>query len=294
MAEIGTGRAVSSPAEDGRDQLAEGADGLRQDDPLQNELRRRALALATVAHELKTPLSVMAGYTDLLLSGGVGPLNPRQHQVLREMQVSSERLQKFVEDFLAFSAVETGKIKMNYAVDDICACLAELVSFWKSRFESKGVSSYFLPAQGLEAFAFDSLKVQHVVSNLVQNALKFTPAGGTVWVSVEPFFWERRNDQAMVPSDRRNRSSNSKHNSVRITVADTGPGIAAQYHQEVFEDFRMLPYSKELGGTGLGLAIARRLVQAHGGKIWIESELGLGSKFSFLLPVNQESAGGRD
>src|SRR5947207_15486366 len=80
-------------------------EGAPQDDPLQNELRRRALALSTVAHELKTPLAVMAGYTDLLLSGGVGPLNERQRGVLREMQVSGERLLQFVEDFLSFSAV---------------------------------------------------------------------------------------------------------------------------------------------------------------------------------------------
>src|SRR5947209_12157276 len=99
------------------------ADGLSQEDPLQNELRRRALALATVAHELKTPLAVMAGYTDLLLSGGVGPLNERQRGVLREMQVSGERLLQFVEDFLAFSAVETGKIKMNFEAGEINACL---------------------------------------------------------------------------------------------------------------------------------------------------------------------------
>src|SRR5947209_2967897 len=111
------------------------ADGLSQEDPLQNELRRRAVALASVAHELKTTLAVLAGYTDLLLTGGVGPLNERQRQVLREMQASGERLQKFVEDFLAFSAVETGKIKMNYEVGDINACLAELVSFWAPRFE---------------------------------------------------------------------------------------------------------------------------------------------------------------
>ncbi len=257
------------------------------EDALQNEFRRRSVALASVAHELKTPLAVMAGYTDLLLSGGVGPLNARQRKVLEEMQISSARLRKFVEDFLEFSAVETGKLKMSYEAGDINGCLAEVCSFWQPRFQEKGVACYFLPTPALEPFSFDSLKIQHVISNLLSNALKFTPEGGTVWVSVEPFFWERRTDAVIaVHKDRRNRAKDTRHNAVRVTVADTGPGVAPEFHQEVFEDFRMLPYPKErAGGTGLGLAIARRLVQAHHGKIWIESEPGMGCKFSFVVPV---------
>jgi signal transduction histidine kinase len=267
---------------------AETKQELTTEDALQTEFRRRSLALASVAHELKTPLAVMAGYTDLLLTGGVGPLNERQRRVLAEMRDSGERLRKFVEDFLSFSAVETGKIKMNMQVGDVNACLAELCSFWIARFQEKGVACYFLPANALEAFAFDPLKVQHIVSNLLENALKFTPSGGTVWVSVEPFFWERRSDPMGVRANERRARVNARHNSVRITVADTGPGVAPEYHQEIFEDFRMLGYPKNVqGGTGLGLAIARRLVQAHNGKIWIESEPGMGSKFSLLLPVMQ-------
>jgi len=263
------------------------------DDPLQNELRRRSVALASVAHELKTPLAIMAGYTDLLLGEGVGPLNDKQRKVLEEMQLSSARLRRFVEDFLEFSAVETGKLKMSYESGDINGCLQEVCGFLLSRFQEKGVAQYFLPSEGIEPFKFDFLKMQHIVSNLLGNALKFTPAGGTVWVSVEPFFWERRagTARALAHEDRRARNA-PRHNSVRVTVADTGPGIAPEFHQEIFEDFRILPYPKERGsGTGLGLAIARRLVQAHGGKIWIESEPGTGCKFSFVIPVaHHESA----
>lgn len=256
------------------------------DDALQNEFRRRSVALASVAHELKTPLAVMAGYTDLLLSGGVGPLNERQRKVLEEMQLSGARLRQFVEDFLEFSAVETGKVKMSYESGDINACLAEVCSFWLPRFREKHVACYFLPTPNLEPFKLDSLKIQHVVSNLLGNAIKFTPQGGTVWISVEPFFWERRTDAVELKHEDRRARPAARHNSVRITVADTGPGVAPEFHQEIFEDFRILPYPKDRGsGTGLGLAIARRLVQAHGGKIWIESEPGMGCKFSFLIPV---------
>jgi signal transduction histidine kinase len=255
-------------------------------DALQDEFQRRFLALASVAHELKTPLSVMAGYTDLLLTGGVGPLNVRQRQVLFEMQASGERLRKFVEDFLAFSALQTGKIKMDMQLGDMNACLAEICSFWAPRFQEKRIHFFCTPYNNLPPLKFDSLKIQHVVSNLLQNALKFTPSGGRVEVIVEPFFWERRSDRVPVPGEDRRSRDHWMHNSLKVTVADNGPGIAPEYHQEIFEDFRMLPYQRQSSeGIGLGLAIARRLVQAHSGKIWIESEPGQGSRFCFLVPM---------
>src|SRR5437588_249634 len=89
------------------------------EDPLQEEFRRRFLALASVAHELKTPLSIMAGYTELLLGGGVGPMNDRQRDVLQQMQASGERLRQFVDDFLAFSAIQTGRIKLDFQLGDM-------------------------------------------------------------------------------------------------------------------------------------------------------------------------------
>ncbi|MBV8207483.1 MAG: HAMP domain-containing histidine kinase [Acidobacteria bacterium] len=272
----------------------EGA-GTSTDEALQEEFRKRFVALASVAHELKTPLAVMGGYTELLLSGGVGPLNPRQRGVLQEMMASSERLRKFVEDFLSFSAMQTGKLKMNIELADLNATLVEVCNLWKSQFASKGVTLKIVPSIGLPPLAFDSLKVQHVVSNLLQNALKFTLEGGTVEAGLEPFFWERRSTHAPLSGKDRRSRAGLAHNSVRIWVRDTGPGIAAEYHQEIFEDFRMLPYAKKVtgAGIGLGLAIARRLVQAHGGKIWIESEPGHGSKFCFLLPVQPNLEGER-
>ncbi len=270
-------------------------------DALQEELQRRFLALASVAHELKTPLAIMAGYTELLLSGGVGAMNERQRQVLMEMQASEERLQKFVEDFLAFSAVQTGKIKMNFELGEIRVCLLELCSVWGPRFAEKKIALKLYPSVDLPPVMFDALKLQHIVSNLLHNALKFTPEGGTVEVGAEPAFWERRSDGLPASDvasgkgkDRRNGAGQAQ-NSVRVWVSDTGSGIAPEYHQEIFEDFRMLPYPKKVngGGTGLGLAIARRLVQAHSGKIWIESEPGYGSKFCFLIPMQRNVQGER-
>jgi signal transduction histidine kinase len=127
--------------------------------------------------------------------------------------------------------------------------------------------------------------VQQCVFNLIDNALKHTPAGGEVTLMAQPHFWERRVNEGAPPDERR-RAQGEKSNSVMVSVADTGTGIAAEFHQEIFEEFvRVDPSSS---GMGLGLAITKRLIQAHRGKVWVDSEMGRGSSFSFLLPINVE------
>ncbi len=253
----------------------------------ENEIRQRTIALATMAHELKTPLAIIAGYIELLLGQRAGPLNDRQRQILVDSQTNCVRLQKFIQDFLATSALEAGKVTMRFERGDLNACLSEVCGFWMDRFHTRGVALYFPQNLKLEPFEFDSYKVQQVVSNLLDNALKLTPSSGTVWVTAEPHHWERRSRQDVPPlAEERRREAAAAPNAIRVTVADTGPGIAPEYHQEIFDDFFKVPDQQaQSEGTGLGLAIARRLVQAHGGKIWVESEPGTGSKFSFLLPV---------
>lgn len=253
---------------------------------LQEESRRRTVALGTAAHQLKTPLAVIAGYVDLLLTKKAGPLNDRQRQILEESQYNCSRLHQYVQDFLSYSALETGHLMVKFEVGDLNNCLSELYSYWLSAFQKKGMALYFPRQKKLPPFPFDYDKVQHVVSNLLENSLKFTPAGGTVWLTAEPHIWERRSRQERNFSDERRMETVAVSNAIRVTVSDTGPGIAPEYHQEVFDDFVKLPQpGDQPGGMGLGLAIARRLVLAHGGKIWVESEPGSGSVFSFLLPL---------
>ncbi len=252
----------------------------------EKEIRERTIALATMAHELKTPLAIIAGYIELLLGQRAGSLNDRQRQILEDSQSNCARLQKFIQDFLASSALEAGKVTMKFERGDLNACLSEVCGYWVDQFHAKGVALYFPSNPKLEAFAFDYCKVQQVVSNLLDNALKFTKLSGTVWVTAEPHYWERRSRQDLLLTQERRSETAAATNAIRVTVADTGPGIAAEYHQEIFDDFFKVPDQEDQsGGTGLGLAIARRLVQAHGGKIWVESGLGAGSKFSFLLPL---------
>lgn len=263
------------------------AELLEAHERLQEESRRRTTALATAAHELKTPLAIMAGYLDLLLNGKLGALAEKQSRILEDVRANASRLQQFIHDFLAYSALETGKLSMRFEGADLNDCLNEVCSFWLHRFHDQGVALYFPANEKLKPFPFDSLKVQHIVSNLLDNALKFTSAGGTVWLSAEPHLWERRTSKSVPPATDRRKQSAGVPNAVRITVADTGIGIAPEFQQEVFEDFFKLPQpDRNPNGMGLGLAIARRLVLAHGGKIWMESQPGSGSKFSFLLPLN--------
>jgi signal transduction histidine kinase len=265
-------------------------DLLREFRQLEEQYSRCAQALATAAHDLRTPFSVVSGYIELLLSGKLGALNEKQTGCLEDMFASSQRLGRLITDFLTFSAVQTGNLNLRLdEAGDMHACLTEVCSFWMPRFQAAGVAFYYLANERLQKFPFDYDRIQRVVSNLLENALKFTPPGGTVWLNAEPQIWERRQVESRdVARERRKRSHLLAPNAVRVSVADTGQGIPAEYHQEVFGDFFQVPNSESSGpGMGLGLGIARRLVQAHGGKIWVESEPGCGSKFSFLLPLKQ-------
>jgi len=260
---------------------------LRAYQQLEVDYQRCAQALATAAHDLRTPLAVVSGYIELLMSGKLGPLTDRQSRCLEDMHSSSQRLHRLITDFLTFSALQTGNLNLQLDEPrDLHGCLTEICSFWMPRFQSKGVAFYYLPSEHLQPFPFDYDRIQRVVSNLLENALKFTPQAGTVWLNAEPQLWDRRVVTAPQVRERRQRALGVP-NAVRVSIADTGPGIPPEYHQEIFGDFFQVPNNREMnsGGMGLGLGIARRLVQAHGGKIWVESELGCGSKFSFLLPL---------
>jgi len=252
-----------------------------------NELRQRfqrtTNALASAAHDLKTPLAILNGYVELLHSEKLGALTDRQREVLRDMQASGKRLQQFIQDFLTFSALETGGLRMQFAPGNINDCLSEVCRLWSNRFQEKGIALYFLANDKLPVFPLDAPKLERVVSNLLENAFKFTPPGGTVWLHAEPHMWDRRT--AALPSAAERRRQNLSHpNAVRVSVSDTGPGIPPEFHLEVFDDFFRLPTAEEQEGMGLGLAIARRLVHGMGGKIWVESDPGGGCKFSFLVP----------
>lgn len=252
---------------------------------LQEANRQKTVFLASAAHELKTPLAVMKGYYELLLSGSLGKLSERQIDILRESKESCDRLVRLVSMFLNYSALESGKLVLQLHENDLRDCINDLVARWKDAFQRANVRLDVQVAADLPVFRFDYQKVQQCIVNLLDNAVKHTPPEGTVRLAAEPHFWERRVAETAPTEDRR-REAGQPPNSVLVTVTDTGSGIAAEFHQEIFEEFvRVDPSSS---GMGLGLAITKRLIQAHRGKIWVDSELSRGSSFSFLLPIRVE------
>jgi signal transduction histidine kinase len=250
---------------------------------LQEVNRQKTVFLASAAHELKTPLAVIKGYYDLLLSGSLGKLTDKQRDILQESKESCERLVRLVSMFLNYSALESGKLVLHLRENDLRDCLSELATRWHEAFVRKHVRLDTILNADIPIFKFDYQKVQQTVANLLDNSLKHTPAGGNVTFRAELHFWERRSAEEVQTQDRR-RERLQQPNCIKVSVTDSGPGIASEHHQEIFEDF--VRVDRTSSGMGLGLAIAKRLVQAHRGKIWVESEPRRGCTFTFLLPID--------
>lgn len=252
---------------------------------LQEVNRQKTVFLASAAHELKTPLAVMKGYYDLLLTGSLGKLTEKQHDILLESKESCDRLVRLVSMFLNYSALESGRLVLHLRENDLRDCLGELEARWQDAFQRKQVRLETKFSGDLPNFKFDYQKVQQTVANLLDNGLKHTPAGGEVTLQAVTYFWERR-AASISPNIERRHAPAQLFNSVQISVADSGAGIAPEFHQEIFEDFMRVDQSSS--GMGLGLAISKRLIQAHRGKIWVDSEVGRGCTFKFLLPTDLE------
>jgi signal transduction histidine kinase len=214
---------------------------------LQEVNRQKTVFLASAAHELKTPLAVIKGYYDLLLTSSLGRLSEKQRDILEESKESCERLVRLVSMFLNYSALESGKLVLQLRENDLRDCLDELSKRWLEAFQRKGVRLDAAFDPSIPNFRFDYQKVQQAAANLLDNSLKHTPAGGCVTLRALPHFWERRVSEAS-PNQERRRFRLPRPNSVEVSVADTGPGIAAEHHQEIFEDFVRVDRNTTGGG----------------------------------------------
>src|SRR5437660_12134715 len=174
---------------------------------LRERYLRTTNALASAAHDLKTPLSILNGYVELLQSERLGPLSDRQRDVLRDMQTSGTRLQQFIQDFLTYSVLETGGLKMQFETGDANQCLSDVCRLWSNRFQQRTLALYFLANDKLPVFPFDSPKLERVISNLLENSFKFTQPGGTVWLHAEPHMWDRRTGSQPAASEERRRQN---------------------------------------------------------------------------------------
>jgi len=237
--------------------------------------------LAVASHELRTPISIIKGYNRMLLDEACGPVSDDQRELLGECRESCDRMIRMIDSMLDLSKIESGRMEMNLRYGDLGRLAGEMVRKMGPIAERGKVALHFEDNPGLPQTLFDSEKIDQVVMNLVQNAIKYTPEGGRVTVKVD---CRRTPGPGQTPTG----SSQEQDSWVEVVVSDTGVGIRPEDLERIFLAYRRAAdTSRLMRGTGLGLAIARRIVQAHGGDIWVVSETGKGSDFHFTLPVER-------
>jgi signal transduction histidine kinase len=225
--------------------------------------RHKSEFLANMSHELRTPLNAIIGFSQVLRDEMVGSVNPKQSEYLDDIISSGNHLLSLINDVLDLSKVEAGQVELDVHPFSLREALERGVVMVRERATEDGVRVAFEADPEIDVVDGDERRIKQVIFNLLSNAVKFTPAGGEVDVSAM-----RVNGE------------------VRVSVADTGPGVDPEDHERIFEEFRQTESGLEQHeGTGLGLALSKRFVELHGGRIWIESELGRGSTFVFTLPA---------
>jgi signal transduction histidine kinase len=219
-----------------------------------------------MSHELRTPLNAIIGFSEVLHEQMFGELNERQLAYVKDVLEAGKHLLSLINDVLDLAKIEAGKMELELSEVSIPEVLRNAISMHSER-ASRGGFELSLTMEPEEiTISADGRRVRQIVFNLVSNAVKFTPADGRVDVSA------KRDD-----------------GEVEIAVADTGPGIAPEELETIFEEFKQATDGKQAEGTGLGLPLSRKLVELHGGRLWVESAAGSGSTFRFTLPIRQEA-----
>jgi signal transduction histidine kinase len=236
------------------------------------ELRRQDRAktnfFSVINHEMRTPLTAIYGYTELLLLGR-DALSERQHQMLRHIKDSSHRLMELVNNILDIARIEDGRLTIVPEKMEVLPAIEKAVAVVQPMADQKHIAVGIQVPSSLPPVWGDWERVNQILLNLLSNAVKYTPDTGSVTVSASP---------------------NATPNTVKICVSDTGIGIPADQLPHIFDRFSRVerPEIQHIVGTGLGLSIAKGLVEAHGGEIWVESEEGRGTCFTFTLPVAEQ------
>jgi signal transduction histidine kinase len=219
--------------------------------------------LANMSHELRTPLNAVIGFSEVLTERMFGELNEKQDEYVRDINASGTHLLSLINDILDLSKIEAGRMELELADFHMPQAIDNALVLVRERALRRGIFLEQSIDPRLGEIQGDERKIKQVLLNLLSNAIKFTPEGGRVGVRAAPV-------------DER----------VEVAVSDTGVGIAPEDHEAVFEEFRQVGAAeKRAEGTGLGLALARRFIELHGGRIWVESQIGAGSTFTFTLPV---------
>ena len=228
--------------------------------------------LSNISHDLRTPLTAIITHAEILRDGILGNVTSKQRESISTIITGGRQLLDMIAEILMHARDSSEPLTLVESEFSVHEVVEQVTSLNESLVAKKGLSLERYPSPALPPVRGDRDKVIHVLTNLLGNAFEFTPSGGRVWV-----------DAGMSPED--------PENVVLIEVGDTGRGIARDHHELIFREFAQVDSSASRvhHGTGLGLTIARRFVELHGGRIWVESELGCGSRFFFTLPVNRGS-----
>jgi signal transduction histidine kinase len=225
--------------------------------------RHKSEFLANMSHELRTPLNAIIGFSEVLQEKLFGELNEKQAEYTSDILTSGQHLLSLINEILDLSKVEAGRMELELASFDLPLAIDNARTFVRERAVKHGITLDVDVDDRLGEYVGDERKIKQILLNLLSNAVKFTPEGGRISIT-----------------------ANKTENGAEISVSDTGIGIAPEDQPKIFEEFRQVgsDSTHKIEGTGLGLTLAKKFVELHGGKIWVESEVGKGSTFTFTLP----------
>src|ERR671922_573298 len=234
---------------------------------LRNEDAMKTQFLANISHDLRTPLTAIITHAEILRDGILGELNARQRESIVGMISGGRQLLEMVSDILTYARSAANQLTTSHSEFSVAELIDQVMSLSSPLAAKRALLMSVDVAPDLPTVWADREKIAHVLSNLLANAIDFTSSGGRIWVRA-----------TLVPGE--------APPTILIEVGDTGIGIAPEHHELVFREFAQVDSSPSRAhhGTGLGLAIARKFVELHDGRIWVESELGKGSRFFFTIP----------
>jgi signal transduction histidine kinase len=219
-----------------------------------------------MSHELRTPLNAIISFSEVLGERMFGDLNEKQDEYLKDIHASGQHLLSLINDILDLSKIEAGRMELELSVFNLPATLDNALNLVRERAGRHGIALHMSVDERMEQVRADERKIRQVVLNLLSNAIKFTPDGGRIDVRAK-----------------------AVDGSAEVSVSDTGVGIAPEDQEAIFEEFRQVGTAdKKVEGTGLGLALSRKFIELHGGRIWVTSQVGAGSTFTFTIPVRRD------
>ncbi len=233
--------------------------------------------VASLSQELRTPMTSITGYTDLLLGESVGIIGEMQRKFLQRIKANIERMGTMLSDLIGVTAIDAGQLEIRPTVVDMAEIIEDTIINARAQLEENEITLNMNLPDDMPPVEADPESVHQIMSNLLSNAIKCTPAGASIDISASQFLDANEDDEDAEPQF------------LQISVGDSGGGIAPKDVDKVFERFYLAerPLIEGLGETGVGLAIVKSLVDAHGGRVWVETEMGQGSIFSFLLPISE-------